>query len=255
MSLIEMKDIEVTIGNNQVLKNINLKLEPGTVTAFVGPSGSGKTTLLRTINLLQKPQKGILKVGNKSVDTSNLSKNDIKEIRSHSTMVFQHFNLFKNFTVLQNVSNPLVLSGKHSKMDAEALAYESLAKVGLSDFVHQYPATLSGGQQQRVAIARAIAFKPEIILFDEPTSSLDPEMVESVLQVIAKLAQENISMVLVTHEMEFARKIADEVVFIENGEILTKGSANLLLSNYSTHDRVKAFVNSLYRGAQESAAL
>lgn len=255
MSLIEMKDIEVTIGNNRVLKNINLKLESGTVTAFVGPSGSGKTTLLRTINLLQKPQKGLLKVDNKSVDTSSLSKNDIKEIRSHSTMVFQHFNLFKNFTVLQNVSNPLVLSGKHSKTEADALAYESLAKVGLSDFIHRYPATLSGGQQQRVAIARAIAFKPEIILFDEPTSSLDPEMVESVLQVIAKLAQENISMVLVTHEMEFARKIADEVVFIENGEILTKGSANLLLSNDSTHDRVKAFVNSLYRGAQESAAL
>lgn len=255
MSLIELKHIDVTIGQKEVLRDINLTIEPGTVTAFVGPSGSGKTTLLRTINLLQKPRNGLLKVAGMEVDTQHLSKQDVRTIRQHSTMVFQHFNLFKNYNVLNNVAKPLVLSGKHSKKEAEQLAREALEKVGLKDFADQYPVTLSGGQQQRVAIARAIAFKPEIILFDEPTSALDPEMVESVLQVIAALARENVSMILVTHEMAFARKIADTAVFIEDGRILTQGPAKLLLSNDSSHDRVRSFVNSLYRGAQESAAL
>ncbi|MGT2907081.1 amino acid ABC transporter ATP-binding protein [Streptococcus dentiloxodontae] len=255
MSLIEIKDLDVVIGRKQVLKNINLEIEAGTVTAFVGPSGSGKTTLLRTINLLQNPSRGSLKVGDDRVEADKISKSDIRNIRQHSTMVFQHFNLFKNYTVLENVSQPLVLNGKHSKKEALEIAKEALAKVGLEAFSDQYPATLSGGQQQRVAIARAIAFKPEIILFDEPTSSLDPEMVESVLQVIAALAKENTSMILVTHEMDFARKIADQAVFIEDGEVLTKGDAKLLLSNDSSHERVRSFVNSLYRGAAESAEL
>ena len=170
-------------------------------------------------------------------------------------MVFQSFNLFKNFTVLENVYRPLILNGKYSKTEAKEIALQALKDVGLEKFASQYPATLSGGQQQRVAIARAVAFHPEVILFDEPTSSLDPEMVESVLQVIANLAKKNITMILVTHEMEFARKIADKAVFIENGEILTQGDAKILLSNEGSHDRVRSFVNSLYRGAPESAEL
>ena len=255
MSLIELKNLEVRIGNKEILKSINLSIEAGTVTAFVGPSGSGKTTLLRTINLLQLPSSGTLKVGNTKVTGGKISKSDIHDIRSHSTMVFQQFNLFKNYTVLQNVVQPLILSGRFSKKEAETVAHASLEKVGLAAFEEQYPVTLSGGQQQRVGIARAIAFKPDIILFDEPTSALDPEMVEGVLQVIAALAKEKISMILVTHEMEFARKIADNVVFIENGEILTQGPANLLLSNDSSHDRVRSFVSSLYRGSLESSAL
>ena len=255
MSLIELKNLEVKIGNKKILKSINLSIEAGTVTAFVGPSGSGKTTLLRTINLLQLPSSGILKVGDTEVIGGKISKSDIYDIRSHSTMVFQQFNLFKNYTVLQNVVQPLILSGRFSKQQAESTAHESLEKVGLAAFEAQYPVTLSGGQQQRVGIARAIAFKPDIILFDEPTSALDPEMVDGVLQVIAALAKEKISMILVTHEMEFARKIADNIVFIENGEILTQGPADLLLSNDSSHDRVRAFVGSLYRGWLESSAL
>ena len=255
MTLISLKNLEVTIGKKQILKNIDLEVEEGSVTVFIGPSGSGKTTLLRTINLLQKPIQGILRISNTEVDTSKLSKNDIREIRQYSTMVFQSFNLFKNFTVLENVYRPLILNGKYSKTEAKEIALQALKDVGLEKFASQYPATLSGGQQQRVAIARAVAFHPEVILFDEPTSSLDPEMVESVLQVIANLAKKNITMILVTHEMEFARKIADKAVFIENGEILTQGDAKILLSNEGSHDRVRSFVNSLYRGAPESAEL
>ena len=255
MTLISLKNLDVTIGKKQILKNIDLEVEEGSVTVFIGPSGSGKTTLLRTINLLQKPIQGILRISNTEVDTSKLSKNDIREIRQYSTMVFQSFNLFKNFTVLENVYRPLILNGKYSKTEAKEIALQALKDVGLEKFDSQYPATLSGGQQQRVAIARAVAFHPEVILFDEPTSSLDPEMVESVLQVIANLAKKNITMILVTHEMEFARKIADKAVFIENGEILTQGDAKILLSNEGSHDRVRSFVNSLYRGAPESAEL
>lgn len=255
MTLISLKNLDVTIGKKQILKNIDLEVEEGSVTVFIGPSGSGKTTLLRTINLLQKPIQGILRISNTEVDTSKLSKNDIREIRQYSTMVFQSFNLFKNFTVLENVYRPLILNGKYSKTEAKEIALQALKDVGLEKFASQYPATLSGGQQQRVAIARAVAFHPEVILFDEPTSSLDPEMVESVLQVIANLAKKNITMILVTHEMEFARKIADQAVFIENGEILTQGDAKILLSNEGSHDRVRSFVNSLYRGAPESAEL
>lgn len=255
MTLISLKNLDVTIGNKQILKNIDLEFEKGSVTVFIGPSGSGKTTLLRTINLLQKPSQGILRISNTEVDTSKLSKNAIREIRQYSTMIFQSFNLFKNFTVLENVYRPLILNGKYSKSEAKEIALQALKDVGLEKFVSQYPATLSGGQQQRVAIARAVAFHPEVILFDEPTSSLDPEMVESVLQVIVNLAKKNITMILVTHEMEFARKIADKAVFIENGEILTQGDAKILLSNEGSHDRVRSFVNSLYRGTPESAEL
>ena len=255
MTLISLKNLDVTIGKKQILKNIDLEVEEGSVTVFIGPSGSGKTTLLRTINLLQKPIQGILRISNTEVDTSKLSKNDIREIRQYSTMVFQSFNLFKNFTVLENVYRPLILNGKYSKTEAKEIALQALKDVGLEKFASQYPATLSGGQQQRVAIARAVAFHQEVILFDEPTYSLDPEMVESVLQVIANLAKKNITMILVTHEMEFARKIADKAVFIENGEILTQGDAKILLSNEGSHDRVRSFVNSLYRGAPESAEL
>ena len=255
MTLISLKNLDVTIGKKQILKNIDLEVEKGSVTVFIGPSGSGKTTLLRTINLLQKPSQGILRISNTEVDTSKLSKNAIREIRQYSTMIFQSFNLFKNFTVLENVYRPLILNGKYSKSEAKEIALQALKDVGLEKFASQYPATLSGGQQQRVAIARAVAFHPEVILFDDPTSSLFPEMVESVLQVIVNLAKKNITMILVTHEMEFARKIADKAVFIENGEILTQGDAKILLSNEGSHDRVRSFVNSLYRGTRESAEL
>ncbi|MGT2929802.1 amino acid ABC transporter ATP-binding protein [Streptococcus dentasini] len=255
MAFIELENLAVTLGGRPVLEDINLSIEAGKVTTLVGPSGSGKTTLLRILNLLQEPSQGQLTVGDTRVKAGSIGKREIHSIRQYSTMVFQHFNLFKNYNVLDNVAKPLILSNKANRKEAEAIAQKSLERVGLSQFIKQYPATLSGGQQQRVAIARAIAFKPQIILFDEPTSSLDPEMVEGVLDVIADLAKEDISMILVTHEMNFARKISDQVVFLEDGKVLTQGPAKLLLSTDSTHDRVRSFVNSLYHGSMESAEL
>lgn len=249
MSLIEVKNLSVKIGNKEILKGINLSIEKGTVTAFVGPSGSGKTTLLRTLNLLQLPTKGSVKVGDTLATAKKIDSKIIHDLRKNSAMVFQQFNLFKNLTALENVANPLVYNHLANKKEAEKKAVEVLKSVGLGKVADQYPATLSGGQQQRVSIARAVAMKPKVILLDEPTSALDPELVESVLQTIASLAKEHITMVLVTHEMEFARQIADNAIFIENGQILSKGPAKELLSGSTTSTRIDSFINSLKRSA------
>lgn len=239
-----MKNLSVKIGHKPVLNHINLNVEEGTVTAFVGPSGSGKTTLLRTLNLLQLPSEGSIKVNDTTIHANSIDKKTIQNVRQNSAMVFQQFNLFKNMTALQNVASPLILNGVASKQEAYATAKEVLAKVGLAKVANQYPVTLSGGQQQRVSIARAIAVKPKVILLDEPTSALDPELVESVLRTISELAKEHITMVLVTHEMEFARQIANNVVFIEDGEVLEQGPAKEILSG-DRPGRIGSFVNSL----------
>ena len=244
MSLIKVKNLSVNIGQKPVLKQINLEVEEGTVTAFVGPSGSGKTTLLRTLNLLQEPSEGSVEVNGSVAEAGHISKQVIAQVRQNSAMVFQQFNLFKNKTALENVAAPLILNGQLPKAAARQRAQEVLEQVGLGQVAHQYPVTLSGGQQQRVSIARAIAVRPKVILLDEPTSALDPELVESVLQTIAALAREHITMVLVTHEMEFARQIADQAVFIEDGEILDQGPAKELLSG-DQPGRISTFVNSL----------
>lgn len=214
------------------------------MTAFVGPSGSGKTTLLRTLNLLQEPSEGSVEVNGSVAEAGKINKRVIEQVRQNSAMVFQQFNLFKNKTALDNVAAPLILNGQLPKDQARQRAQEVLEQVGLGKVAHQYPVTLSGGQQQRVSIARAIAVKPKVILLDEPTSALDPELVESVLQTIAALAREHVTMVLVTHEMEFARQIADQAVFVEDGEILDRGPAKELLSG-DKPGRISAFVNSL----------
>lgn len=227
------------------MKHINLSVEPGTVTVFVGPSGSGKTTLLRTLNLLQEPTAGKVIVNGLTASAGQIDKTTVAEIRANSAMVFQQFNLFKNKTVLENVTAALTYSQGLSKKAAEASAKSVLAQIGLTEFSNQYPVTLSGGQQQRVSIARAIAVKPKVILFDEPTSALDPELVESVLNTIAQLAREKITMVIVTHEMEFARRIADQAIFIEDGEIKDQGPADQLLSGKKP-GRISDFVNSLH---------
>ncbi len=232
----------MTIGQKQILKHINLTIEKGTVTAFVGPSGSGKTTLLRTLNLLQTPSEGSVKVAGVRAQAGQINKRVVQALRSHSAMVFQQFNLFKNLTVLQNVTAPLVYNGVKAK-DAERQALGVLESVGLGEAVDQFPVTLSGGQQQRVSIARAIVVKPKVILLDEPTSALDPELVESVLNTITVLAKQHITMVLVTHEMQFAKQIADQAVFIENGEIVKQGAAKTLLAG-TGNDRISTFVNS-----------
>ncbi|MFT8394187.1 MAG: ATP-binding cassette domain-containing protein [Liquorilactobacillus ghanensis] len=244
-----MKNLAVEIGHKKILDNISFNIEKGTVTAFVGPSGSGKTTLLRTLNLLQFPTNGSVKIGDTIANSENISKKIVKQLRKNSAMVFQQFNLFKNLTTLENVANPLIYNNLATKKEAAKEALNVLKKVGLEKVADQYPVTLSGGQQQRVSIARAVAMKPKVILLDEPTSALDPELVESVLQTIAELAKKHITMVLVTHEMEFARQIADEAVFVEEGQILAKGPAKKLLSGKTSSPRIDSFINSLKRSA------
>ena len=251
MSLIQVKNLQVNLGHKQILKNINLDIEEGSTTVFIGPSGSGKTTLLRTLNLLQQPTGGELVIDGTTVKAGHVSRKTIKQVRGKSAMVFQQFNLFKNKTVEQNVAAPLIYNGILKKREALRVANETLAKLGLAKVAKQYPVTLSGGQQQRVSIARAITVKPEVILFDEPTSALDPEMVSSVLATIKRLTEENITTVLVTHEMDFAREVADKVVFIENGEILRQGTTAEILENENDR-RISKFVNSLrHRGGNQ----
>lgn len=223
---------------------MSFEIPEGSVTAIVGPSGSGKTTLLRTLNLLQLPSEGSLEIDGVVAEAGKINKRTIKQIRNSSTMVFQQFNLFKNLTALENVMSPLVYN-KIAKFDeAKKRATYLLDSFGLSEIATQYPVTLSGGQQQRVSIARAIAVKPKVVLFDEPTSALDPEMVADVLNTIAILASQDITMVIVTHEIEFARQIANQAIFVEDGEILDQGPAKDILSEEGT-GRIASFVNSL----------
>lgn len=226
--MIQLKDIKKSFNKNEVLKGIFLTVETGSVVALIGPSGSGKSTLIRTINLLEIPDEGGLHIDsnqlvfNSKKRTSRADKSLCK-IRSDVGMVFQSFNLFPHKTVLENIIEGPVVVKKLSKEQAITIGRESLKKVGLSDKESSYPSQLSGGQQQRVAIARALCMEPKAILFDEPTSALDPELVGEVLAVMKNLANEGMTMVIVTHEMEFAREVADKVVFLEGGYIEEEG--------------------------------
>lgn len=244
MSLIEVKDLSVEIKQKKILQEINFSVEKGEVTVLVGPSGSGKTTLLRTLNLLQEPSQGIIKIGETSVDVSKINKKSTRSLRSESTMVFQQFNLFKNMTVIENVMAPLLLNKLAKWDEPHDIAKSVLLEVGLAKFQDKYPSSLSGGQQQRVSIARAIAVKPSVVLLDEPTSALDPELVGSVLKTILALAKQHITMVIVTHEMEFARLIGNQIIFLENGKIVHKGSPDKILSSDGPK-RVSDFMNSV----------
>jgi L-cystine transport system ATP-binding protein len=221
--MIELKGIRKAFGKNQVLKGIDLKVGKGEVVVILGPSGSGKTTLLKSINFLEHADYGELIIGDIRVDCRHATKKDILQVRRKTAMVFQAFNLFRNKTVLGNVMEGLVVAQKLPKAEAEAISRRILDKVGLSDKVDAYPDQISGGQQQRVGIARALALNPEVILFDEPTSALDPELVGEVLAVMKKVAREGLTMIVVTHEMSFARDIASKVVFIDEGVIVEQG--------------------------------
>ncbi|MFT8548229.1 amino acid ABC transporter ATP-binding protein, partial [Liquorilactobacillus satsumensis] len=249
MPLIKVKNLAVQFGKKKVLNNINLEIPEGSVTAIVGPSGSGKTTLLRTLNLLQLPSDGSIAIDDAQIDAQHIERAKIKQIRTKSTMVFQQFNLFKNLTALENVMSPLVYNKKTKLNEARKTALAVLKDFGLEKIAAQYPVTLSGGQQQRVSIARAIVAKPKVVLFDEPTSALDPELVAGVLNAIAKLAEQDITMVIVTHEIEFARQIADQAIFVEDGEIVDQGVAKELLSTQG-NGRIANFVNSLVNRGQ-----
>ncbi|MGV7092873.1 L-cystine ABC transporter ATP-binding protein TcyN [Siccibacter turicensis] len=244
MSAIEVKQLLKKFHGQPVLHGIDLEVDQGEVVAIIGPSGSGKTTLLRSINLLEQPDGGTVRVGDITIDAArsfSQQKAQIRELRQHVGFVFQSFNLFPHRTVLENIiEGPVIVKGE-SREEASALARELLAKVGLSGRETSYPKRLSGGQQQRVAIARALAMRPDVILFDEPTSALDPELVGEVLNAIRQLAQERRTMVIVTHEMSFARDVADRAIFMDEGRIVEQGPAKALFAN-PQHPRTQQFL-------------
>lgn len=238
--MIKMIDVYKSFGKNEVLKGINLHVERGEVVVIIGPSGSGKSTVLRCMNYLEEPTSGDV-----IVDGMNLNvKENINNVRAEVGMVFQRFNLFPHMTVLDNITLAPQKIRKMSKEEAEKIALELLAKVGLQDKADSYPQQLSGGQQQRVAIARALAMKPKVMLFDEPTSALDPEMVSEVLDVMKNLAKEGMTMVVVTHEMGFAKEVGTRVLFVDEGKILEEGTPKDVFE-HPTNERTQLFLSKL----------
>lgn len=236
--MIQVKQLAKSFGSLQVLKNINTHIKRQEVVCVIGPSGSGKSTFLRCMNLLEEPTSGEIVIDGVNIMDKQTNINDI---RQKAGMVFQQFNLFPHKTSLENITMGLTKIKKYSKEDAEEKGKALLAKVGLSQKADVYPRNLSGGQQQRVAIARALAMEPEIMLFDEPTSALDPEMVGEVLQVMKDLAQEGMTMVIVTHEMGFAKEVADRILFMDQGIILEEGTPEELF-NHTKQERTREFL-------------
>ena len=222
--MLEITDLHLAYGDTKILKGVNLQVNRGDVLSIIGPSGTGKTTLLRCINYLAKPTAGAIQFDQVKMDYRKPDKAAIRNIRLHTAMVFQQFNVFKNMTVLQNVMDPLLVVQGKSKDEARAIAEQELDKVGLAGKLNHYPSQLSGGQLQRTGIARALAVKPEVILFDEPTSSLDPELVSEVLKVIKDVTSSGITALLVTHEMQFAKSISNRVVFMDQGVVAAEGT-------------------------------
>jgi L-cystine transport system ATP-binding protein len=229
--VLKLTNVHKSFDKTEVLKGISLNVEKGSVTAIIGPSGAGKTTLLRCINFLEKADSGNLDFDELHLDLEKVSKKTMLEIRRKTAFVFQNYNLFANMTALENVMEGLVTARKVPKAEAKDRALKALEKVGLRDKADFYPSSLSGGQQQRVGIARAIAVNPEVILFDEPTSALDPELTGEVLNVIKQLASEGTTMVIVTHEMAFARDTADKVIFMDKGLIVEEGTPSEIFTS------------------------
>jgi polar amino acid transport system ATP-binding protein len=246
--MVDVRGVHKRFGDLHVLKGVDLTVQPGTVTVVLGPSGSGKSTLLRTINHLEKVDRGTVQVDEELVGyrrqgdrLHELAEREVLQQRSQIGFVFQSFNLFGHMTVLQNVVEAPVSAQKRPRRDVEELARELLDRVGLADKAYAYPRQLSGGQQQRVAIARALALSPKVILFDEPTSALDPELVGEVLEVIKQLASEGTTMIVVTHEIGFAREVADTVVFMDDGQIVESGPPSQVL-DHPRHERTRSFI-------------
>ena len=240
--MLKTNDLHKSFGKLEVLKGISTEIHQGEVVAVIGASGSGKSTFLRCLNLLEEPTSGEVFFKNQNLTTKDDKNFNINKVREHIGMVFQHFNLFPNMTVLENITlAPIQVKGK-SKEEAEAKAIELLEKVGLLDKKNVYPHTLSGGQKQRVAIARALAMEPDVMLFDEPTSALDPEMVKEVLLVIKDLAKSGMTTVIVTHEMGFAKEVASRVMFIDEGVILEEGTPEEVFNN-PKEARTKEFLD------------
>ena len=251
MQALEVKDIRKNFGKNQVLKGISFSLKKGQVLAIIGSSGSGKTTLLRCLNFLETPDSGAILAQNKvlfdAADTATLSEEAIRQNRLHFGLVFQNFNLFPQYTVLENITLAPTLHKRGSPAEIREKALALLAQVGLSDKKDSYPYQLSGGQQQRVAIARALAMQPEILCFDEPTSALDPELTGEVLRVIRGLKGEDSTMIVVTHEMEFAKCVADVVIYMADGVIEEMGTPEEVFDNPKS-EKTRAFLRGMREG-------
>ena len=237
--MINITNLYKNFGNLEVLKNISTEIKKGEIISIIGPSGSGKSTFLRCINKLEEPSSGHIYIDGMDLMDKNT---DINKVRERVGMVFQHFNLFPNMTVLDNLTLSPIMVKKESKEEAEKYALSLLEKVGLLDKANSYPTQLSGGQKQRIAIARALAMKPEVILFDEPTSALDPEMIKEVLDVMRDLAKEGMTMLIVTHEMCFARNVGNRILFMDKGEIIEDCSPKEFFEN-PTNERIKDFLN------------
>lgn len=229
--MLKLENWSKSYGNHLVLDDINIEVPTGNVLTIIGSSGSGKSTLLRTINFLEKPNKGTIHIGDISQEVSHIPEKEIFKIRRQTAMVFQNYALFSKKTALENVMEQLLMVQKLPKNEAKELAENYLELVGMSDRANYYPNRLSGGQQQRVGIARALAIQPEVILFDEPTSALDPEMVSGILELIHKVAHQKTTMILVTHEMNFAKQVSDQVIFLDKGVILEQGTPEQIFDN------------------------
>lgn len=239
--MLKISNLNKSFGELKVLKDISFEVSKGEVVAIIGPSGTGKSTLLRCINYLEKPDSGIVEIEGTKYDFLNMNKKDIYDLRKHSCMVFQQYNLFKNKTVIENLTEALHFVQKREKLEAQEIAEKLLKKVGMFEKKDEYPSRLSGGQQQRVGIARALAVNPDIILFDEPTSSLDPELVDEVLNTIKALAEMKITMIIVTHEIEFAKNVADRIIFMDEGNIVEEGKPSDIFTN-PKNERTKQFL-------------
>lgn len=249
--MLEVEHVSKKFKDHQVLVDVNLKVNQGDVVVILGPSGSGKTTFLRCLNHLEKADTGRLTLGGKEHDLSKLSKKEILEIRQKTAFVFQHYNLFANKTALENILEGLIVARKIPKEEAIQRAESALEKVGLLAYKDYYPSQLSGGQQQRIGIARAIAVKPDVILLDEPTSALDPELVGDVLDVMKQLAKEGVTMVVVTHEMGFARDVANHVIFMDGGHIIEENEPHEFF-NSPKEERTKQFLSRILSDATYS---
>ncbi len=244
MAILEVNGIRKSFGKVDVLKGIDFSLEKGEVLSIIGSSGSGKTTLLRCLNFLERAEAGTIKVAGKTVFDAEkkLTDKEIRESRLHFGLVFQQFNLFPQYNVLKNVTLAPTLQGKGSPEEIEKNAKSLIEKVGLSDRISHYPCQLSGGQQQRVAIARALALNPHILCFDEPTSALDPELTGEVLKVIRGLKGSDSTMIIVTHEIEFAKEVSDKIIFMDDGHIVEEGTPSEVIDN-PKNERTRIFLN------------
>ena len=240
--MIKVTDLHKSFGELAVLKGIDFQADTGEVIVIIGPSGMGKSTFLRCINYIERPEKGIIEIDNVKVDAEKCTEKEMKQLRLKTSMVFQNYNIFKNKTVIENVMLPMTSVQKIEKEIAKEKALQYLDQVGLLDKVNEYPSRLSGGQQQRVGIARAMAVNPKLILLDEPTSSLDPELVLGILDILRNLANEHKrTMIIVTHEMSFAKEIADRIIFMDDGRIIDEGTPEKIFSN-PQNERTKRFL-------------